>query len=363
MPPKKIRLLIESFPSAMIMVNRPGKNVLLNSKAEQVVGYTCEEMGGRTSEQLIHERCRAEHPQHVGSFFANPVPREMGLGREVLGLHKDGSEFPAELALGSMTAETETYVLATVVDISQRVRLARDLTVAREIQRSLFPNTPPQLFGFDIAGVCEPANETGGDFFDFIKLPNGNLVIAVGDVSGHGFGPAIRAATAQCSLRTLLRTGKSLMEAVNGVNRTICEDYPGEQFVTLATLELILQTGSSVFCGAGHDIYVFDDSGLIKHHLQSENSPLGIPTAEFQTSDRIDLKPGELVLVVTDGVYEAFSPDGELFGRPRLFDLIKTCRRSHAQGIVNSVQTAINTFCRGVAQQDDVTIVAIKVRE
>jgi sigma-B regulation protein RsbU (phosphoserine phosphatase) len=314
-------------------------------------------------DRLIPERYREKHPQQVASFFRDPTPREMGIGREVFGLRKDGSEFPLELALGSITLEGEVFALATLVDISQRKRLERELTAAREIQQSLLPREAPRLFGFDIAGICDPACETGGDFFDYIKLPSGNMAVVVGDVCGHGFGPALRAATAQYSLRTLLRTGVDLVQAISDTNELLCDECHGAQFITLAALELIPQTGSVIFCGAGHDAYVFDRSGQTKRYLVSSGPMMGMEIAEFKASDRIDLTPGEVVLIVTDGTFEALSPSGEAFGKQRLFDIIKTSQRAHANEIVDSLRKAITDFCGGLPQQDDVTIVVIKVRD
>src|SRR5262245_23703487 len=203
---------------------------------------------------------------------------------------------------------------------TEQVLRAREaeFRVARGIQQQLFPRAAPAVAGFDIGGASYPAEATGGDYFDYIPLCDGTLAVAIGDVSGHGLGPALLMASLRASLRALGRAHADVGEILRLANRTLSEDA-GERFVTLFMARLDPQSHSLVYASAGHEAgYLLDSAGRPRLPLASTGVPLGVfPDSSFPVRAAIRLEPGEFVLLLTDGVTDARCPDDTPFGHER----------------------------------------------
>ncbi len=237
----------------------------------------------------------------------------------------------------------------------------RELDLARSIQQARLPKAAPVLAGFDIAGVSNPAQETGGDYLDFIPLPDGSLGVADGDASGHGIAAALLMAETRAYLRALARTETSLGEVLTVVNRHVAEDIGGD-FVTLVLARLDPRTRSLVYASAGHmPGYVLNGRGEVRTALPSTGLPLGIdPTAAFPDGAALTLEPGDLVLLLTDGIAEAFSPDGPQFGLARALECVRVHRGATSGAIVAALVDEVRVFSHGL-QMDDMTAVVIQV--
>jgi len=206
-----------------------------------------------------------------------------------------------------------------------------DLRVARGIQQQLFPRAGPGVAGYDIGGASHPSDATGGDYFDYIPLCDGTLGIAIGDVSGHGLGPALLMASLRASLRSLAQVHADVGELLRLANRMVSEDA-GERFVTLFLASLDPERHSLVYASAGHPPgYLLDGDGRARLRLDSTGMPLGVlPDSSFPVSGPVRLGPGEFVLLLTDGVVEARSPDDVPFGVGRALSLARVYRRDPA---------------------------------
>jgi serine phosphatase RsbU (regulator of sigma subunit) len=234
--------------------------------------------------------------------------------------------------------------------------------LARQIQQKLFPNGAPRLAGFDIAGVCHPADATGGDYFDFIPISGGGLGIAVGDVSGHGFGPALLMAEIHAVIRALALAHNDVGEILTLANRIVCEDTADEQFVTVFLRHIDPDERTLVYASAGQQGFILDPYGTMTK-LDSTGLPLGIePTAMIQCAPVIHLDDGCFVLLFTDGIFEAKSVDGNSFGIERAFDLVHAYRHLPAEGIAQKVCHAVRAFSQNRPQHDDITAVVIKTQ-
>jgi PAS domain S-box-containing protein len=254
-----------------------------------------------------------------------------------------------------------------MVDITDRIRLKEQqtkLAVAREIQQGFFPAAPPGLAGFDIAGSSLPAEATGGDYFDYVPLPDGSLAVAVGDASGHGFGPALLMAETRAYLRALALTQTDLSEILTLLNRALVEESQRAQFVTLLLARLDPRTRVLSYASAGHTAgQVLDVAGNVKATLESTAPPLGIlPHQDFPAGQAVPLEAGDVVLLLTDGVVEAFSPEGALFGSRRALDFVRANLHDSAADLVAGLHRAVQTFGQGTPQHDDVTAVVIKTQ-
>ncbi len=238
----------------------------------------------------------------------------------------------------------------------------RELSLARAIQQRRLPRAAPALAGFDIGCASRPAQETGGDYLDFIPLPGGSLGVAVGDASGHGIGAALLMAEARAYLRALERSETGVGEVLAAVNRHLAEDV-GDDFVTLLLARLDPRTRSLAYSSAGHwPGYVLDGRGEVRTTLPSTGLPLGLdPTATFPDGVALTLEPGDLVLLLTDGIFEAFAPGGPPFGMERTLRSVRAHRGAPSGEIVAALFDEVRAFSRDL-QSDDMTAVVIQVR-
>jgi PAS domain S-box-containing protein len=264
-------------------------------------------------------------------------------------------------------------------DITERIRAEEELTrtvaefrVARRIQQKLFPTATPKLagmdigsatFGFDIGGASFPAEAIGGDYYDYLALPDGSLGIAIGDVSGHGMAAALLMAEVRAYLRAFAHMQAEPDTILHLVNRIILPDIEGDRFITLLLARLDPQTRSFVYASAGHSTgYIFDRTGRVRRPLPSTSIPLGImPDCTFPASEPIYLNEGDIVLFLTDGIVESRSPDGTIFGTKRTLDLIRVYRDSPAREIVENLYFAVRAYAQNQQQYDDITATVIKV--
>ncbi len=237
------------------------------------------------------------------------------------------------------------------------------MLAARRIQKLLLPDAPPTLPGFDIAAVSHPAEFTSGDYFDYFPMLGAGTAFAIGDVCGHGLGPALLAASTHALLRSLAETHGDIREILAHANPFVGKITRGESFVTLLFGCLDPRTRSFRYASAGHPTgYVLDASGAVKIRLESTGLPLGIePEAEFPVRDSIVLEPGDTLLLLTDGILEARSPELVPFGAERTLEIVRANRSRTAEEILASLVRAVCEFARREAPLDDMTAIAIKV--
>jgi sigma-B regulation protein RsbU (phosphoserine phosphatase) len=263
--------------------------------------------------------------------------------------------------------EQSPKLLSINRDITDHKRMAEyegKMQVARAIQQKLFPLAPPRLAGLDIGGASYPAEATGGDYFDYIALPGGELGIVVGDVSGHGFGSALLMAETRACLRAFAQTaGGDVSQILARANRMLAADTQEERFITLLFALLDPQQRTLVYSSAGHDPgYVLDAGGCVKARLESTDLPLGLMAeSRFPTAAEVRLAPGDLVLLLSDGILEARSPKGTSFGATRALDVVRVTRGQPAREIVDALFQAVRGFTHPAAPTDDVTAVVLKV--
>ena len=255
---------------------------------------------------------------------------------------------------------------ATLADAKRRLEtelLQRQMSVAREIQQHFFPKKPIRRRGLDIAGRSVPANAAGGDYFDFIDHPSGVIDVVVGDVSGHGVGPALLMAATRAYLRAIARLHETPGDALAEVNRVLCEDMVGaEQFVTLLMVRIAADGTSFVYANAGHNpAYLLDREGNEKARLSATGLPLGISDEmEYTTSKPVELNPGDVLTLYTDGVVEASAVDQPAFGVERTIEIIRNHLDRSTTDIVEAVQSGIAEYTQTSSQQDDLTLVVVR---
>lgn len=243
-------------------------------------------------------------------------------------------------------------------------RIERDLNIAREIQQGLLPKEPPDLPGFEVAGWNRSADETGGDCFDWMRLPGGQLAISIGDATGHGIGPALVAAEARALLRGTLVQSRDLARVVPQINDLLGEDLREGTFVT-AFIGILDPAGGVVeYVSAGHGpllVYTAADDRFTE--IPTHGLPLGLmPEVEFDPPTRVPLAPGDMLLLFTDGFFEWSRPDGEQFGTDRLAEVVRRHRDLPVAEIIARVYAAVVAFSEGTKQADDCTGVIVRRR-
>jgi serine phosphatase RsbU (regulator of sigma subunit) len=241
-------------------------------------------------------------------------------------------------------------------------RLQHDLQIAREIQQSLLPQEPPQIAGYSIAGWNQPADETGGDYYDWKTLPDGRLIVTLGDVTGHGIGPAMLASVCRAYSRTNFRANKTLFGAFTSINDSISRDLDPGRFVTFVGVVCKPATGDLEVLSAGHGpLLHYSAANDAFSEIDSQGVPLGIlPEFTSAPSTTLHLETGDLFLLITDGFIEWENPQAEEFGVARLQEVVRTRRALPPESIVKHLYEAVVAFSHGTKQQDDLTAVIIK---
>jgi sigma-B regulation protein RsbU (phosphoserine phosphatase) len=236
------------------------------------------------------------------------------------------------------------------------------LRLARQVQQKFYRPAPP-VPGFDVAAAAYPAYETSGDYFDFIALPGERIVIAVGDVEGHGFGSALVMALTRAYVRTFAALDLKMDDILSRVNRMLVNDLGDGCFVTLMLVSLDVGKRSFVYASAGHvPGYVLNPDGVVKHTLESSGLPLGLfPEVKFALSPSIALHSGQLLVLLTDGITEATGPEGGEWGAAGALAYLLACRQHTADKLVNGLYREARRFSRYAVQSDDITSVILKV--
>ena len=255
---------------------------------------------------------------------------------------------------------------AMIPQLAEHTRVQKSLAVAREVQQQLLPREAPVVDGIDIAGFSLYCDETGGDYFDFLDLRSvGRQAVGavVGDVSGHGVAAALLMATARALLHGTLTAQSSPSEIVTVLNRHLAADVRPGYFMTLFALFIDLEARSFSWSSAGHDsaLWWHAGSGTISE-MSGEDIPLAIDLGwRFHPSAAAPFEDGDVVLIVTDGLWETKSEQGDRFGKSRLREILHAQHARPAAELARAVSEAAAEFRGHAPQRDDLTVVAIRI--
>ena len=279
----------------------------------------------------------------------------------------------AQIDLGVAWIGTAILFVLLALELGDRVTMKRDLEIAREIQQWLVPSEPPQIPGVDIAFATRPQNTVAGDYYDAFLRPTPDaasqppsLLIVVADVAGKSVPAALLMATFQSGLRALSSTPASLDEIVTGLDRYArAHSLEGRRFTTAFLAELDTETREMRYVNAGHnDPILRRASGQIER-LTTGGPPFGIPlftdSEIAYASGSVQLQPGDLLFIFTDGVAEAVNEKGEEFGEARILPAITSMPTGTAAAILNRVMGDVNTFVGYARQHDDITALVLRI--
>jgi sigma-B regulation protein RsbU (phosphoserine phosphatase) len=240
-------------------------------------------------------------------------------------------------------------------------RMERELQMARQVQSSLIPDATPDIPGWEVVAWWEPAREVSGDFYDFVQEGEGRWGIVVADVSDKGIPAALFMALARTIVRASVLDAPSPAAGIARANRLVCADARDGMFVTLVYGELEPATGKMCYVCAGHyPPLLYRAAGDRLTHLKWTGMALGVDPGASYESHTVRLKPGDFMLMYTDGVIDATNPQGEAFGQDRLWESIVEQRHAPAAEIVAALRAELGRFAGGSAPFDDVTLVLVR---
>lgn len=244
----------------------------------------------------------------------------------------------------------------------QADRLEEELRLAREIQNRLLPAEPPAVDGAELAGISLPAREIGGDYFDYLVLDDGKVVLAIADVSGKGAPAALLMSTFRASLRSQDLTRIGPAEAIGRINRFIHSSVDPGRFITAFIAIFDPKTGTIRYANAGHDPPIVITPDGSSHELTGGGLILGLLPQIYYEEARAELAPGSLFLAFTDGVTEAQSPDGEFYGTERIAQLGAGLRTLPCSDVLSKVVDSVESFRGEGLQSDDITLIVLRYR-
>jgi serine phosphatase RsbU (regulator of sigma subunit)/predicted ester cyclase len=338
----------------------PGREGYLQSVAEDSVAFSDvhnifeeqlidgDKVISRISTRVLHDR--REY------FGLMPAGKEYEVTS--ITIHRIvGGKIAEEWSQGSDLAELTQERLEQ--EIRERERVEQELRVARSIQQASLPKEVPTLGGWQISPFYQPAREVGGDFYDFLELPDGHLGLVVGDATGKGVPAALVMASARSMLRAVAKASESPGEVLGSINDPLVTDIPPNMFVTCFYAILDPESGRLTYANAGHDLPYLHRRNAEAEELRARGMPLGLmPGMSYEQKETM-LHTGEAALFYSDGLVEAHNPKGEMFGFPRLRALV--AEHDEQKSLEEFLHEELYSFVgESWEQEDDITLLTLE---
>ncbi len=298
----------------------------------------------------LKDLCRTMERVSGGAAHARYTPDRMGFEINALGLQFN--ETLDSLLHHAQEAERERLI---------RERLAGELRIGHEIQASLLPLHIPGLPGVDIAAGYFASKEVNGDFYDLFRLEDGQILIAMCDTAGKGISACLFSLGLRSILRSLASVGSDLSELVRKANDLYLIDAHESSMFSTVWLGLYNPaTQKLAYCSQGHPPAVLLRGSRIEE-LWTPGIALGAQKVDLIETKEVTLKPGDLLVMYTDGIIEAHDPDNELFGKERLYELIQRKKNATSQQIADRIIEDVHLFSQGAPQHDDITLLVFRI--
>ncbi len=360
---ERISRAIEQTADTVVITDSQGVIEYVNPAFEKTTGFARAEALGSTPRIL-----KSGH--HDRRFYAR-LWKGLFRGKPFLGTivnrKKSGELYWAEQTITPMKDDSGqiTHFVSVLKDMTERRKVEKQeffLDLAREIQKRLY-SQHGYLPGFDIAAAAIPAEQTGGDYFDFLPHPEGCLDMVIGDVTGHGFGAALVMAETRAYVRSYSNLHLPINALLNRVNHALASDLGGRYSVTLVLARLDSRRRTLEYVNAGHVTgYVLKSSGELAHLLESTEAPLGMfPDSDYPSGRTIPLECGDTIILITDGITEAMNENQDEFGSPRVLEFLREHLSEPAPRIVQGLHDVVRGFSGNAPQQDDITSIICKV--
>ena len=354
--------LVQNVTEAIVITDARRTITFANPAAAILLGYTPEELMGQpwtfitppdqqsTVEAVVPQRLRGEASRY-----------ELEL------VHKDGRRVPVLVSANPrFDAATRRFVgtMAVFTDITQVLahqKVEQELALAWQMQSSFLPDTLPDIPGWQLAATLEPARRTSGDFYDLIPLPNGRFGLLIADVADKGMGAALYMAVSRTLIRTYAVEYHTQPRFVfNAANRRMMSDTHGDLFVTAFYGVLDPASGTLTYCNAGHNPpFLLRRGDATVQALTRTGMPLGAFKGMTWEQQTLQLAPGDVLLLYTDGVTDAEDEGEAFFGQERLLEVARANLGRSAQDMQDATMAAIHEFMGGAPQFDDITLMLV----
>jgi len=356
--------VVEQTADSVIITDRQGVIEYVNPAATTITGYSEGELVGRTPRVF---RSGVHGPDFYANLWRHVLEGRVYRGT-IVNCRKNGEIFYSEQTITPVRDASGAFArfVSVAKDVTQLRKAAeRDskLLIARSVQQRLYPAAPPAALGLDIGGNSFMAEETGGDYFDFVPLQDDALLLLVGDVSGHGFDAALVMAETRAYLRSIAQMKSDPGKILRSINRVLVGDIAENQFVTMLLACVDVRSRSLTYASAGHPSgYVLEPDGTVRNELVSTGPPLGIfQDAYFATQTMPVLRDGDVLALFSDGVSEPEASNGTPFGTARALEVVHAFRHEPSAKIVNRLYRAIRDYAPAQPLLDDITAVICKV--
>lgn len=278
-------------------------------------------------------------------------------------LNKNGGTFDEQDEFIATALAAQAAVVLHRAKITEQIieseRLGREITVARDVQMGTLPKQMPTIEGYGFAGAFSPTDQTGGDLYDFVPLDEQRLFLLMGDATGHGIGPALSATQVRAMLRVALRLDAGLDEAFTHINDQLCADLPDDRFVTgfFGLLDASDHTVRFHSGGQGPIMHFHAHTASYDWH-PATTFPLGyMPQTNLAPPLEVALAPGDILGLISDGIYEYENEQGVQFGQAGVARVIDRLPDAGADEVVAEIMRAVREHGGSMPQADDITIV------
>ncbi len=351
-----LQTVIKHVRVGLISFKSNGDVELLNTAARQILNI----------DRLKNIKALGEFSQSLVGTLLNLKPGES----TSLKIESTGNPLHLSINATQFRIQGELYTLVSLQDIKgeiEKEHLAKELEIAWNVQKSLLPHQAPDMPGFDIAGMCRPAKEVGGDYYDFIPIGKKKLAVIIADVSGKGIPASFYMTLTKGFIQSYMREDISPREVLINVNNQMCMTIDRRSFVTVFIAVLDLDLKKIVCVRAGHNsaIYYAQKKGE-SIPVKPEGIALGLRGgnlfSETVQECELQLEEGDWFILYTDGFIEAVNADSKEFGEERLMKLVAENHDRSAQSMVDTIFEKVTAYVGGGSQYDDMTIIALKTK-
>ncbi len=291
------------------------------------------------------------------------------IGLLLFGLKHSGSQFAGkDLELLNATANQAAISIENArlyESEAEKLKMERDLSLARKIQQGLLPKCIPNISGLDICGEMIPAMQVGGDYYDLIQVSDNKLFVIIGDVSGKGLSASLYMTKLQTMIQLSCSADKSPKDILIDLNRKFYDSIERNSFVTITLALFDIEKKKVTFCRAGHLPLLIAANGTV-HSYRTKGIGVGLEKGiifeKTLIEEEVELKSGQTFAFFSDGITEAMNNNLDLFGEDKLSEILKNKTQKTSNEIMSEIWDSLNNFRSGAVQNDDMTMVIVKVK-